>query len=120
MKYIFLLLLIANKVIAQDYSFKRVAYDSQIIKTNGVISVSDTVISIKNDNQPIARYPVQVLLKKDDFVQYKVLLDEEMVMNIFIQPNQLNNKIEKYSMVISMSNKLNEYKSKIIYFLIPK
>lgn len=122
MKYLILIVtfLVPLQSFSQDYSFKRAAIDGQIVKTVGIVNVNDTLISIKYSNQPIAKYPVQVILKKDEFTQYKVVTEKETSFYIFIQPNLINNKNEKYSMTINLIDKSNDYKSKIVYFLIPE
>lgn len=120
MKYFLLpFLLIANTLDAQEFSFKRVVLDGQQLKTNGLVTVNDSLITIKSDNQKAVNYPVLLLYKADGFSQYKLDTDGDSAINFTLQANQINNKTEKYTLALNIKSLHNSYSSSLVYFLIP-
>jgi hypothetical protein len=65
-------------------------------------------------------YPVDIILKKEDFVQYKMKTGtSETQIRFTFQPNQFNNKTEKYTLNMEIKDEFTNKLTTMIYFLIP-
>ncbi len=94
--------------------------DGMSLKTNGDISISDTILKISTNGKG-ADYPVDVILKKEDFAQYKMRTGTtETQVRFTFQPNALNNKTEKYTLNMEIKDGFTNKVTSMIYFLIPK
>ena len=116
-----LLLLIFDCSYSQEFSFKKASLDGIVVKIPGEVSLSDTLVQIST-NGTKSEYPVEVVLKKDEFIQYKLKTSStgEIQIRFTFQPNIVNNKVEKYSLNIETKDGFTQKVSSVIYFLIPK
>jgi hypothetical protein len=122
MKLIFTLLLVALFTYShsQEFTYKKVMTDGMSAKLNGDISISDSVLIISM-NSKSADYPVDIIMKKEDFVQYKMRAgNSDTQIRFTLQLNPLNNKTEKYILNMEIKDEFTKRLTTIIYFLIPR
>lgn len=118
--FILLFLFPVTHTYSQEFTYKKIIMDGMSLKTNGDISISDTILKIST-NGKVADYPVDVILKKEDFVQYKMRSGTtETQVRFTFQPNTLNNKTEKYTLLLEIKDTFSDKLTSMIYFLIPR
>ena len=115
-----LLVILFTNSHSQEFSYKKVMTDGMSTKLNGDISISDSVLIISM-NSKSAEYPVDVIMKKEEFVQYKMKAgNSDTQIRFTFQLNPLNNKTEKYILNMEIKDEFTKRLTTIIYFLIPR
>jgi hypothetical protein len=115
----FLFALLFSNSYSQEFTYKKVFMDGMSAKLNGDISISDSILKISM-NGKAKDYPVDIILKKEDFVQYKLKTGtSETQIRFTFQANQFNNKTEKYTLNMEIKDEFTNKLTTMIYFLIP-
>lgn len=116
----FLLVTLFTNSQSQDYTYKKVFMNGMSVKLNGDILISDSVLVISMNGKS-ADYPVDIIMKKDNFVQYKMRTGtSDTQIRFTFQPNLLNNKTEKYTLNMEIKDEFTNKLTTMIYFLIPR
>ena len=111
-----LLVILFTNSHSQEFTYKKV----MSAKLNGDISISDSILTISMNNKS-GDYPVDIIMKKEDFVQYKMRAgNSDTQIRFTFQPNPLNNKTEKYILNMEIKDEFTKRLTTIIYFLIPR
>ena len=106
---------------SQNFTYKKCNVDGLgIIKTNGEVSITDTLLRITMGGKT-TDYPVEVILKKEELIQmkYRVNSTSDTQIRFTYQPNTVDNKVAKYTLYIEIKDGFTNKVSSIIYFLIP-
>jgi len=106
---------------SQEFTYKKCVMDGISVKLNGEVLISDTLLRIVTNGQR-SDFPIEVILKKDDFIQMKLksVNTTDTQIRFTFQPNLLDNKKEKYSLNIEIKDNFTNKLTTMIYFLIPK
>lgn len=106
---------------SQEFTYKKCVMDGMSVKLNGEVLISDTLLRIVTNGQR-SDFPIEVTLKKDDFIQMKLksVNNTDTQIRFTFQPNLLDNKKERYSLNMEIKDNFTNKLTTMIYFLIPK
>jgi hypothetical protein len=121
-KILFLFLFSASFIYAysQEYQFKRVFYEGNLVKMNGEITITDSSFILKYEGQKEFEYYTE---GKFTFGQYfnVNLGTKEQEMRVMVTENTFNkNKGETHVFVMEQKDNFNNKIMKTLYYLIPK
>ncbi len=126
-KILFLLLFSASFIYAysQEYQFKRAFYSTgDLIKLNGEIVISDTLITIKHTGQKDVEYTVvSKTTTKNNFTDiYKCLNNDntDQEVRFSLTPSITKTKGEVLDLRMDIKDTFTDVKAYVIYYLIPK